>query len=140
MLQKLKRLKIKFNFFRNNYHGYFKTYICSEMGEDTLRPHFHLLIFGENSPETYSLFKSAVMSSWKMCDKARWSKGFQLAEDATSYVSSYVNKPLIFHNFFFPIISRRNIPFLRIWVSIVSRILWLPCFFCQSGNMQYSRD
>ena len=25
------------------------------------------------------------------------------------------------------IISGRNIPFLRIWVSIVSRILWLPC-------------
>ena len=93
----VKRLKI--NLTRSNYHGYFKTYICSEHGEDTLRPHFHLLIFGENHPTTYSLFKSAVMSSWKMCDTARWSKGFQLAEDATSYVSSYVNKPFDFPQF-----------------------------------------
>ena len=134
----VKRLKITLT--RNNYHGYFKTYICSEFGEDTLRPHFHLLIFADNLPTTYTLFKSAVMSSWKMCDKARWQKGFQLAEDATSYVSSYVNKPSDFPQFLADNFPPKHSfsPYLGFNLKSYSLDSLLDAV--RSGRMQYSRE
>lgn len=134
----VKRLKI--NLSRNNYHGYFKTYICSEMGESTLRPHFHLLIFGENAPETYSLFKSAVIASWKMCDTSRWSKGFQLAEDATSYVSSYVNKPSDFPSFLSDNFPPKHSFSPHLGFNLKSYSLVSLLASINSGSLQYSRE
>ena len=134
----VKRLKI--NLKRNGYEGYFKTYVCSEYGEDTLRPHFHLLIFGDNSRETYSLFKSAVVASWKMCDKSRWQKGFQLAEDATSYVSSYVNKPSDFPPFLYDNFCPKHSFSPHLGFNCKSYSLASLLNAVQSGNMQYSRE
>lgn len=134
----VKRLKI--NLTRSNYHGYFKTYICSEYGEDSLRPHFHLLLFGENSPKTYSLFKSSVIASWKMCDKARWSKGFQLADDATSYVSSYVNKPADFPRFLSDNFPPKHSFSPHLGFNLKSYSLASLLSSIESGNLQYLRE
>lgn len=134
----VKRLKI--NLSRSNYHGYFKTYICSEYGEGSLRPHFHLLIFGENLSTTYSLFKSAVMSSWKMCNSDRWSKGFQLADDATSYVSSYVNKPADFPSFLYDNFRPKHSFSPHLGFNLKSYSLASLLTSIESGNLQYSRE
>lgn len=134
----VKRLKI--NLYRNNYHGYFKTYQCSEYGESSLRPHMHLLVFVDNIPSIHSLLKSCVMSSWKMCSKDRWKKGFQLAIDPTSYVSSYVNKPVDFPPFLFDNFRSKHSFSPHLGFNCKSYSLASLLSAIQSGNMQYARE
>lgn len=82
-----------------NYDGYFKFFACSEYGESSARPHFHLEIFVNNEPFMYEKLQCAVFASWKMCSVSRWKKGFQLADDPASYISSYVNSPTVVSEF-----------------------------------------
>lgn len=62
---------------------------CSEYGPNTLRPHFHVLIF---VPSTQTqLFISAISEAWQFDSISRKRKGIQIARNASSYVSAYVN-------------------------------------------------
>ena len=72
-----------------NYDGIFTTYNCSEYGGKTQRPHFHLLLFID--PKDWEIFRSAIDESWPFNDKRRCPLYIDVARDAASYVSSYVN-------------------------------------------------
>ncbi len=67
----------------------FSYFGCAEYGPSTKRPHFHVLIFVPSS-ET-QLFCSAISEAWQFDSIARKRKGIQIARNASSYVSAYVN-------------------------------------------------
>ncbi len=81
-----------------NYEKFISVYACSEYGEESLRPHFHLLVFiPEGDVETV---RDAIFKSWPFSDMWRFSKivngqrvykACQVAYSASSYVASYVN-------------------------------------------------
>ena len=72
-----------------NYEIPIRSFQVSEYGPQTLRPHFHLLVF---VPLRYvSLVKSAIVTSWSYADKHRTYSNIEIAKNAASYVSSYVN-------------------------------------------------
>lgn len=84
----IKRLRI--NLFRK-YHvtSQFSYFVCSEYGCITQRPHFHALLFIPSSLET--TFRRAILEVWQYADKSRTARYIEIARDAASYVSSYVN-------------------------------------------------
>lgn len=83
-----KRLRI--NLVRNfDYHGKFKVYNTFEYGEETFRPHIHLLIFIEPGHE--ATFRRAIVESWPFAFRRRTEQNIEIARDAASYVASYVN-------------------------------------------------
>lgn len=123
-----------------NYVGYFKVFTCTEYGEDTCRPHAHFIITVDNTSSMYEKLRSAVMSSWKMCSADRWKKGFQINEDASSYVSSYVNSPSVV-----PVFLKTNFKtkhsiskYYGYNIKSFSRDSILEKV--RSGNMQYARQ
>lgn len=64
-------------------------FYCSEYGSHTRRPHFHALIF---IPQKYEKsFRSAIVKAWPYHLWNRQEKQIQIAADAASYCSSYVN-------------------------------------------------
>lgn len=67
----------------------FSYFGCSEYGPSTSRPHFHVLLFCPSS-KTQS-FMSAVSEAWPYDSIARKEQSIQVARNAASYVSSYVN-------------------------------------------------
>lgn len=86
-----------------NYEGEFSYFACSEYGGITYRPHFHILIFIGSSYE--EIFRNAILEAWPFADKRRTAKYIEVAKDAASYVSSYVNSsasvlPLLSSDFF----------------------------------------
>lgn len=85
----IKRLRI--NLKRNyNYVHEISYYACTELGPTTQRPHMHLLIFvPKDDAETVS---AAIVASWPFGDKERTGRFVQIAKDAASYVSSYLNR------------------------------------------------
>lgn len=96
----IKRLSINL---KRKYHydkplSYF---YCSEYGPTTQRPHFHALFFIPFG--YYQVFKNAISSSWSFDDYRQCRRNIQIARNAASYVSSYVNKsgdlPDIFSKF-----------------------------------------
>lgn len=72
-----------------NCNDTFLYFSCSEYGGSTIRPHFHLLLFVPCSQE--STFRSAVIKAWPYADRRRTAEYIEVARDAASYVSSYVN-------------------------------------------------
>lgn len=98
----LKRLRQ--NLLRHfNYGSGFSYFVCSEYGGNTQRPHFHLLLFIPSS--MVETFKFAIDQSWPFNDKVRCPLYIDVARDAASYVSSYVNcgsdlSPLLSKNAF----------------------------------------
>lgn len=62
---------------------------CAEYGPSTKRPHFHVLIFVPTFQT--QLFITAISEAWQFDSIARKRKGIQIARNASSYVSSYVN-------------------------------------------------
>ena len=67
----------------------FSYFGCAEYGPSTKRPHFHVLIFVPTSQT--QLFYSAISQAWQFDSIARKRKGIQIARNASSYVSAYVN-------------------------------------------------
>lgn len=61
---------------------------CAEYGPTTCRPHFHLLI--ECPLASLSTWKRAIAQSWSF-DNGRVRQYIEVARNAASYVSSYVN-------------------------------------------------
>lgn len=77
---------------KRKYHVFNKIsyFACAEYGPTTYRPHFHLLLFVPSSQE--ATLRSAIIESWPYGDKYRTAKYIEIAKDASSYVSSYVNR------------------------------------------------
>ena len=72
-----------------HYEKSFSYFTCSELGGHSYRPHFHALIF---IPRAYeSTFRAAIVKAWPYADRRRTAKFIEIARDAASYVSSYVN-------------------------------------------------
>lgn len=85
----LKRLRIILDRNYSNYEIPIRSFQVSEVGPKTLRPHFHLLLF---IPFEYiSFVKAAVVKAWSYADNNRTFRNIEVARDAASYVSSYVN-------------------------------------------------
>ena len=67
----------------------FSYFGCAEYGPCTKRPHFHVLIFVPSSKA--QLFYFAISEAWQFDSISRKRKGIQVARNASSYVSAYVN-------------------------------------------------
>lgn len=67
----------------------FSAFYVSEYGPNTLRPHFHALITVKQ--EDVDRVQDSILQSWKYCDRKRLLQYIEVAKDASSYVSSYVN-------------------------------------------------
>ncbi len=91
----IKRLRI--NLFRK--YGYTEEliyfYVC-ELGAESLRPHFHLLVFVK--PGWFNVTSQCVRESWPF--GRFFPKSIQRAINAASYVSSYVNCSSTIPDFF----------------------------------------
>lgn len=74
-----------------------KIYSCSEYGETTSRPHFHLLIFCE--PNDEALLRHAISEAWPFASHRRTERYTEIARDVANYISSYVNCGTDFHRF-----------------------------------------
>ena len=83
-----KRLRI--NFERDyDKKAVFDFFCVGEYGGCSYRPHFHILLFIPYSDE--EAFRRTIVKSWPYADKRRTAKFIEIARDAASYVSSYVN-------------------------------------------------
>ena len=91
-----KRLKINLQ----RYYGFDYTdgyFYCGEYGPTTYRPHFHGLV--ACSPEHAEIVKNTIVESWPYGSAARTRQYCQIAFEASSYVSSYVNGSLYLPSF-----------------------------------------
>ena len=70
-----------------NYTEKLLYYSCSEYGETSYRPHFHVLLHAPAKDEF--ILRTAVNASWRFDDNLP--RKFEVARHASSYVSSYVN-------------------------------------------------
>ena len=84
----IKRLKINLQR-KYNYATKFSYFYCSEYGAISKRPHFHALLFIPANDE--NIFRNAIVENWPFADRYRTEKYVEVARDAASYVSSYVN-------------------------------------------------
>lgn len=115
----------------------FHFYACSDLGEDTQRPHFHLVIF---TPRRYEQeCRKAIVKSWPYGDM-RNPKRIQVAINAASYVSSYVNHASDFPKFFKDNVFKQKHSYshgfgLAVTAFSLSEILEKA----HSGNMYYPR-
>lgn len=92
----IKRLRI--NLERNyEYTEKIKFFACSELGEHTQRPHFHLLILTRGCDE--QIVRDAICKSWPFAYRYRTEKYIEVARNAASYVSTYVNCTTSIHPF-----------------------------------------
>lgn len=64
-------------------------FAVSEFGGYSFRPHFHILLFIPASVEAQ--IRGAILKSWPYADSRRTAKFIEVAKNAASYVSSYVN-------------------------------------------------
>lgn len=92
-----KRLRINLER-RYGVHKPIYTFKVSEYGPTTIRPHFHLLIY---VPLAHlEECKCAIVESWPYDNKNAISRYIELARNAASYVSSYVNRGADFPKLF----------------------------------------
>ena len=84
-----KRLRINLSR-RFQYEGDFSFYACSEYGETSGRPHFHVLLFIPSFQE--ALFRTACVESWPYADWSKLRRGIEVAKDMSNYCASYVNR------------------------------------------------
>lgn len=83
-----KRLRI---ILQRNYDftQHFSYFICTEFGPETFRPHAHALLFVPANDE--EIFRRAILTAWPYADSRLTKKYIEIARDAASYVSAYVN-------------------------------------------------
>lgn len=67
----------------------FSYYYCSEYGPTTCRPHFHFLLFVSDGD--LSMWKKAISEAWPYDNHRLTRSNVEIAVNASSYVSSYVN-------------------------------------------------
>lgn len=81
----------------------FRFFSCSELGPDSYRPHFHLLLHFDKKYLTE--FKQAISACWQFDnigspDSIQFNRQVKLHNRGASYVSSYVNRSACFPTFF----------------------------------------
>lgn len=81
-----------------NYEKPFSFFQCSELGSKTWRSHFHGLISIPYEDE--ELFRKAINASWTFNDWSCAVRKIEVARNASSYVSSYINRGSSFPRFF----------------------------------------
>lgn len=84
-----KRLYMNLKRLHYDYKTY-SSYQCSEYGKTTFRPHFHLLIFCPSC--AVKAYTDCIVKSWTFACPSRTREFIEVARDAASYVSGYVNK------------------------------------------------
>lgn len=81
--------RFRLNLSRSGYDKSISYFACAEYGPSTCRPHFHLLIFAPSS--AFELLSSSIVKAWPYDDGYRTKANIEIARNASSYVSSYVN-------------------------------------------------
>lgn len=86
--------KFLFNNYTKKYEN-FRYFIVSELGKESLRPHYHGLFFFKSKIEAKD-FEADISSCWKLgrC------KVEVVESSASSYVSKYVGKPAFYPSFY----------------------------------------
>lgn len=72
-----------------NYEKYISYFAVGEYGPRTYRPHFHMLLYIDKN--FVEAVRPYIIKSWPFGDMSRSNRRIQVARDAASYVSSYVN-------------------------------------------------
>lgn len=85
----IKRLRIYLE--RHGYTNEWSYFYCSEYGSHTYRPHFHATFQCPKDDEIF--FRNAIIKNWPYADMHRTEKYVEIARDASTYCSSYVNSP-----------------------------------------------
>ena len=71
-------------------------FVCGEYGEHTARPHYHVILFGEDFAETRTHYKNNLYTSPDL--EKLWGKGFapigSVTFDSACYVASYCTKKI----------------------------------------------
>lgn len=83
----IKRVRRKLNY--NNYDFPISFFSCAEYGPTHGRAHFHLLVFVPVG--FYQVTKNALAACWSFDDYLRTYRNIEIAKNAASYVSSYIN-------------------------------------------------
>lgn len=91
-----KRLRIILQ--RKGYSDSFQYFQCLELGPTTHRAHAHLLLFIR--PMHEALFRTAIVQAWPFADSWRTARNIEVAKNAASYVSKYVNRDSSISDFF----------------------------------------
>lgn len=94
-----KDVTLFFKSLRNAGHQ-FRYFMCGEYGDATLRPHYHVLLYGIDWPDRTYWMRSASGTIQYRSDElqSHWPHGFALTGDltpgASRYVAGYVTKKL----------------------------------------------
>lgn len=83
-----KRLRINLDRYENDFTD-FTYFACSELGGFSKRPHFHVLLWIR--PDQEQIFRRWIVKSWPYGNKFHSDRFIEVARNAASYVSSYVN-------------------------------------------------
>ena len=71
--------------------------VCSEYGETYCRPHFHMLLFCQY--DEIAKIKGCIFKAWPFTGNNRKRLDIQIARNAASYVSQYINCGIDFPTF-----------------------------------------
>lgn len=86
--------RLKQNNLRNGLTDNFLYYCVNELGENTARSHFHVLIFAPKDVFIFKKWKDSIYKSWLFSNMAEWRKSVQIAKNVSSYLASYVCSPV----------------------------------------------
>lgn len=113
------------------------TFKCSEYGPTTQRSHFHLLV--SCPQESLVQLQSAIVESWPYDSRVSSAKSIQIARNAASYVSSYVNRGADFPTFLDNKCFRPKHSFSR-YYGTTSAAFALPeiCGAIRRGDLSYN--
>lgn len=96
----LKRLNKHFHDKYTNKYENFRYWICSELGKDTLRPHYHGILFFKSEISSPN-FASDILTCWSVQGQTIGNITLEPVESsAASYVSKYVSKPAYYPSFY----------------------------------------
>lgn len=103
----------------------FRYYICGEYGPNTLRPHYHGLLFVDSKEVCDALF-TYIYKAWTLCDKERIDIQHverTAASYVSSYVTSYINMPrLLFDSAVRPFYLSSHAPAIGVCQDEVQRV------------------
>lgn len=82
---------------RYRFEGSYKIFKCAEYGAKNFRPHFHLLVYVPAADVV--TFTNAISEAWPYDFKVANKRKVEIAKNASSYVSAYVNRGSDFPSF-----------------------------------------
>lgn len=120
----------------------FRSFIIGEYGPTHYRPHYHGIIFFDDSELAQFAAKQGLYQSWQMCDKTLFQKYVKYCDANTSlyltqYVTSFSNLPTLYKSKEIapfrlasksPAIGFRSFDYAQVWRQI------------ERGNYQFSKS